>query len=135
MDRAAGPAFDVLIVDDNSLNVLVLETILKKAGHRVHVVSNGRSALDYLSTTRCELVLMDITMPQLDGLETTRRIRGGAAVLDPEVPVIAVSGHSDDEDRIRFAEAGMNGHIEKPFSAESVLAAVEAALLQSREET
>jgi two-component system, OmpR family, sensor histidine kinase TorS len=134
MARLAGSAVDVLVVEDNSLNVLVLETILKKAGHRVHVVSNGRSALSYLATTRCDLVLMDISMPQLDGLETTRQIRRGAGVLDPDVPVIAVSGHSGDEDLQRIKDAGMTGHIEKPFSSDSVLEALEAALHRSREE-
>ncbi|WP_455383546.1 response regulator [Salinispira pacifica] len=119
---------EILIVDDDSLNVLVLQTILKKEGYRVRVVNNGRSALQLLSTERFALILMDITMPQLDGIETTRAIRTGGQVLDPSVPIIAVSGLSGEEDRIRFAEAGMDGRLEKPFRSETVLAAVKELL-------
>ncbi len=127
-----GPTGDILIVEDNAVNVLVLQLILKKAGHHVHVVSNGRDALSYLSTTRCDLVLMDIEVPKLDGLETTRLIRDGSEALDARVPIIAMTAHSEPGDRERFASAGMDDYIAKPFKTETVLGVVSSALLRSR---
>ncbi|HUX13016.1 MAG TPA: response regulator [Spirochaetia bacterium] len=127
-----GPTGDILIVEDNAINVLVLQLILKKAGHRVHVVSNGREAISHLSTTPCDLVLMDIEVPELDGIQTTRVIRDGSTVLDSHLPIIAMTAHSEPGDRERFVAAGMDDYISKPFKTETVLGVISAALLRSQ---
>lgn len=114
--------FSILVAEDNAINVLVLRTVLEREGYRVTAVENGREAIEELQRYPHDLVLMDISMPVLDGLEATAAIRSGeAAVLDPKVPIIAITAHSMKGDRERFLAAGMNHYVSKPFSKEDVV--------------
>lgn len=116
----------ILVAEDNAINLLVIRTVLEKAGFEVDSVNNGHDAIQALERTRYDLVLMDISMPGMDGLRATREIREHKAegVFDPQVPVIAISAHSMKGDRERFLEAGMSDYISKPFVKDTVLAAV-----------
>lgn len=121
----------ILVVEDNAVNVLVLRTILEKAGAEVTCVSNGHDALDALRTGHYDLVLMDISMPGMDGIEATKTIRGGTVGgIDPSVPVVAITAHAMKGDREVFLEAGMNDYIGKPFTRGTVLAAVARSLVR-----
>jgi PAS domain S-box-containing protein len=122
----------ILVAEDNAVNILVLRTILEKAGADVTCVSNGRDALDSLRSGHYDLVLMDISMPGMDGIEATKAIRGGTVEgIDSSVPVIAITAHAMKGDREAFIEAGMNDYIGKPFTRSTVLAAVARSLTKS----
>ncbi len=107
-------ALRILLVEDNLINQMLTAEILKRRGHDVAMVSDGRQALDALAGDRFDVVLMDVNMPGMDGVETTRHIRAGRAG-DPDVPIVAMTAFGLEEDRVRFLQAGMNAHIPKPF--------------------
>ncbi len=113
---AASPGPLVLLVDDTPLNVLPLRDYLEKKGCRVAVAENGRSAIERTVELRPRLILMDIQMPEMDGLEATRRIR---ALPDPvlsRVPIFAVTALAMPGDRERCLDAGVDEYVAKPYS-------------------
>jgi len=103
----------ILLVDDNSINQEVATEFLRDAGMVVEVASNGRECLNALHCSSYDLVLMDIQMPVMDGLEATRRIRQNSRFRD--LPVIAMTAHAMTGDREKSLAAGMNDHITKPI--------------------
>ncbi|MFO7598160.1 MAG: PAS domain S-box protein [Desulfocurvibacter africanus] len=116
----------ILLVEDNLINQMLTSEILKRRGHDVATASGGQEALDALARGRFDVVLMDVNMPGMDGIETTRHIREGRTG-DPDVPIVAMTAFGLDEDRERFLQAGMNEHISKPFAMaelEKVLAGI-----------
>ncbi|GAB6058199.1 response regulator [Desulfonatronum parangueonense] len=109
-----GP-FTVLLVEDEPVNQFMTLQLLSKHGHRVTAVNNGQQALDALAEGKYDLILMDITMPVMDGLEATRIIRSGeVAGVDPDIPIIALTAMVMPADRRRCQEAGMNAFVTKP---------------------
>ncbi len=121
--------FSVLLVEDNRLNRLVNGKLLEQLGHTAREAADGRQALDQLSRYRFDVVLMDVEMPVMDGLEAVRRLRAGEA--GPEaahVPVLALTAHSSAHERRRARDAGMNGFLSKPFSSEALRNALCAAV-------
>ena len=113
----------ILLVEDNVINQKVVTATLRKKGYEVAVANNGSEALEALERSRFDLVLMDLQMPVLDGLETTRRIR-----LSPRfasLPVVALTAHTAAAERQRAIEAGVDGYLTKPLSPAELLAAVE----------
>ncbi|BEH09712.1 PAS domain S-box protein [Geobacter sulfurreducens subsp. ethanolicus] len=106
----------ILLVEDNATNRQVALGIMKRLGLRGDAVANGAEALDVLATTPYDLVLMDVQMPVMDGLEATRRIRDvGSPVLNHEIPVIALTAHAMKGDRRKCLDAGMNDYLAKPI--------------------
>ena len=104
----------VLLVEDNELNQFVaIELLRDVAGMAVTLAANGREALEQLRGARFDLVLMDIQMPGMDGLQATRLIRADAALA--RLPVIAMTAHAMAGDRGKSVAAGMNDHVNKPF--------------------
>ncbi len=120
---------NVLVAEDEHLNRISIVHLLEEAGHRVRAVENGRAALEALETDPFDLVLMDIQMPEMDGLEATRRIRRGGTrrAVDPRLPVIALTAYAMKEDRTRFLEAGVDDTVTKPVEAEALFRAMERA--------
>ena len=112
LDRLAGAR--VMLVEDNELNRLVGEEMLRRLGALPLLAASGTEALTLLQSQPVDLVLMDIQMPGMDGLETTRRIR---ALPEPaaSVPVVAMTANAMAGDRERSLEAGMNDHVTKPI--------------------
>jgi DNA-binding response OmpR family regulator len=107
----------VLIVDDDPAVREVLREYLTLEGHRVIVAENGSKAYEYLRSDRFDIVLLDINMPKMDGVETVKAIRG----CYPDIPVILISGQ-DDQDLIQEAiENGANDYFKKPFDIELLL--------------
>lgn len=130
-ERRGGP-FAVLVVDDNALNCRLLAVLLERAGHRVVTVPSGEAALERLAAEPFDLVLMDMQMPGMDGLETTRRIR---ALPDPAraaTPVVAVTANAMAGDARRCRESGMDGYLTKPVDGATLLATVERHARTSR---
>ena len=106
----------ILVVEDNSINQDVALGMLSKMGCKADAVANGQEALDALAIISYDLVLMDVQMPEMDGLEATRLIRDpGSRVLNHGVPVIALTAHAMASDRDRCLQAGMNGYLSKPI--------------------
>jgi two-component system sensor histidine kinase/response regulator len=103
----------ILLVEDNAINQEVATAFLEEAGMAVTVVANGRECLAALGQQSYDLVLMDIQMPEMDGLEATRRIRGNDHWQN--VPIIAMTAHAMTGDRDKSLAAGMNEHITKPI--------------------
>jgi two-component system sensor histidine kinase EvgS len=120
----------ILLVEDDALNLLAVKEILSAAGHRVTCATNGELALAALRTRRFDLALMDIQMPVMDGLETTRRIRKGEAGQQADIPIIALSAHAMKGDRETFLAAGMNGYIAKPVVIATLKKAISECLGQ-----
>jgi two-component system, sensor histidine kinase and response regulator len=103
----------VLLVDDNIINQEVASEFLQSGGMDVTIVSNGQECLDALNLGSYDLVLMDIQMPEMDGLEATRRIRRDNRFKD--LPIIAMTAHAMTGDREKSLAAGMNDHVTKPI--------------------
>jgi PAS domain S-box-containing protein len=115
----------ILVAEDNAINALVLRKILEKSGYLVETVRSGTAVIEHLVERDFDAVLMDISMPGMDGIAATREVRGGrAAVKNPSIPIVAITAHAMAGDQERFIEAGMNGYIAKPFTQDTVLARI-----------
>jgi signal transduction histidine kinase len=125
--EAAGGALHVLIVDDNATNRLVAATLCEMFGCTSEAVGDGESAVAAAETGRFDLVLMDVKMPGMDGIEATRRIRSGAGPWS-RAPILAVTANADPTDAAFYRASGMNGVVEKPLKPERLLAAMSAVL-------
>lgn len=116
----------ILLVEDNLINQKVVLSLLQKRGYQVDVASNGVEALERLERKSYQLVLMDIQMPLLDGLATTRRIRANARF--DHLPVIAMTAHAMNGDKERCLDAGMNGYLAKPVDHKHLVHTIERHL-------
>ena len=118
-------ALQVLLVEDHPVNQLLLTTLLKKAGHSVTVAANGQLAVDLYPTAAWDLVLMDVQMPVMGGLEATCLIRAMPASGGRHTPIIGVTANARPEDRDECLQAGMDAHLPKPVAREALFAAIE----------
>jgi PAS domain S-box-containing protein len=124
---AAAPAtagksgWRLLLVEDNSINQRVALAILNRLGYRADAVANGLEAVSTLSRTPYDLVFMDCQMPEMDGYEATRAIRGpGSKALNPAIPVIAMTANAMKGDRERCLASGMNDYLTKPIDTKAL---------------
>ena len=117
----------VLVVDDNDQNLLVAKAICKIHGCTVETATDGAEAVALARSGRFDLVLMDVQMPRMDGVEATAAIRGlpGSAGL---VPILAVTANADAALARSYLEGGMQGVVAKPISLTALIAAMRAAL-------
>jgi CheY-like chemotaxis protein len=107
----------VLVAEDNPVNQIVARTLLERLGHDVTIVPDGQAALDALEAGTFEVVLLDIQMPIMDGLEAARRIR--SKWTGPERPIlVALTAHAMPEDEREAREAGMDDYMTKPITLE-----------------
>ena len=120
VDDAASAAslepLDILVAEDDATNRMYIEYLLRQIGHRVTVARDGRHAMQTLKKHRFDLILMDVQMPDMGGLELTRTIRASTGELgDPQVPIVALTAYSMKGDRERLLEGGMDGYLAKPL--------------------
>jgi CheY-like chemotaxis protein/HPt (histidine-containing phosphotransfer) domain-containing protein len=120
-------SLQVLVAEDNVVNQQVAVGLLKRAGHRAVVANNGREALTFLAKEPFDLVLMDVQMPELDGLETTAAIRKGELSTGRHIPIVAVTAHALKGDAERCLAAGMDAYVAKPLQARELLAVIRRA--------
>jgi CheY-like chemotaxis protein len=113
----------VLLAEDNQVNQEVAATMLRRRGHQVDVVDNGRQAVERARRQRYDVVLMDIQMPEMDGLEATEAIR--ALPDGHDLPIVALTAHALKDERERCLTRGMNAYLTKPFKAYELFAAAE----------
>jgi PAS domain S-box-containing protein len=116
----ASRSLRLLLVEDNLVNQRVATITLERQGHRVVVANNGREALAVVRTQPFDLVLMDVQMPDLDGLETTRLLRQREEGTRRHLPIIALTAHALKGDRERCLGAGMDGYLGKPIQAKEL---------------
>jgi CheY-like chemotaxis protein len=128
-----GDALSVLVAEDNAVNQMIIDAMLKQLGHVVTLVGNGRDAIAALARDEFDLVLMDCNMPELDGLEATRQLRGGAAgARGVRVTVIALTANAMDGDREACLAAGMQDFLSKPVSIRALRDAIERVRPRAR---
>lgn len=111
----------VLLVEDHKPNVLVAGTMLENLGYRYEVADNGKKALHKIEKQHFDVVLMDVQMQEMDGLQATRAIRRREKKLAlVHLPIIAMTAHAQPEDRLRCLKAGMDDYISKPFNSKEL---------------
>jgi signal transduction histidine kinase len=116
---------DVLLVEDNPVSQKLASHVLEKHGHRVVAVSNGMAALELSELRRFDVILMDVQMPQLDGISAAIAIREKEKRNGGHVPIIALTAHAMTGDRERCFNAGMDGYLIKPIRPAALLQAIE----------
>jgi len=129
--REARRSGRILLVEDNGVNQLVARRLLEKRGHTVVVANNGREALAILDQTGSAgfgCVLMDVQMPEMDGLECTSIIRRREQATGAHLPIIAMTAHAMKADRARCLEAGMDAYLSKPIRPDELFEMVERHL-------
>lgn len=116
----------ILLVEDNVLNQKVALAMLRKLGLQADVASNGKEAIEILQTAQYDLVLMDLHMPEMDGIQATKMIRDpDSGVLNPHIAIVAVTADASPEERSQCQQAGMDEYITKPIKREELSAAIE----------
>ena len=118
---APGKPLKVLLAEDNSVNQLFVSHFLAEAGHEVVHAKNGLEVLEALRKHRVDIVLMDVQMPEMDGIDATRRIRSDTTgKIDSRVPIIALTAYAMENDKEHFLAAGMNASVAKPVDFEEL---------------
>jgi len=119
------PALHILLVEDNPVNRRLAQHVLEKEGYTVVAADNGAAALKTLERKRFDLVLMDVQMPRMDGIETTTAIRNREKITGGYTPIVALTAHAMVGDRERCLKAGMDGYLIKPIQPATLLEAIE----------
>lgn len=133
--RRSGPELRILLAEDNPVNQKLVARMLGKRGHSVTVFGNGVAALAALDTDPFDLVLMDLQMPEMDGLEATAAIRQKEQKTGGKLPIIAMTACAMKGDRERCLAAGMDGYISKPIQAQELFNEVERHVSKPEAET
>jgi CheY-like chemotaxis protein len=116
---------DILVAEDNEVNQLVFRQILGETDYTFEIVDNGSLAVDSFETLRPRMVLMDVSMPVMGGLEATAEIRRREAADGTHVPIVGVTAHALKGDRERCLQAGMDDYLPKPISPNALLSKVD----------
>lgn len=124
----------ILVVEDNIVNQKIAVRMIEKFGFQAEVAANGKEALKALETFKYDIVFMDIQMPEMDGLEATKKIRDPESkVLDHNVNIIAMTAHAMKKDQDICIEAGMNDYTPKPIQPQDLINKIEKYLSKSKE--
>ena len=123
----------ILLVEDGEINQKVAVEMLKRCGHRVTVATNGREALAAVSRSPFDLILMDVHMPEMDGLEATAEIRRREEGTGAHIPIVAMTGNAMKGDLEKCLAAGMDGYLAKPIHLHALAETVERFALSRRE--
>ena len=126
--RRDGPSLRILVVDDDEINLAVATRILSGAGHRVAEARGGREALEKWTQEEFDLILMDVQMPVLGGIEAARAIREHERATGGNIPILALTARALREERDHIRSAGFDGYIAKPFVIEELFAEIDKCL-------
>jgi two-component system, sensor histidine kinase and response regulator len=130
--REARMPLRILLAEDNLVNQRLAVRLLEKEGHSVVVAGDGRKVLQALETQNFDLILMDVQMPVMDGVETTAAIRTREAGKGAHIPIVAMTAHAMAGDRQRFLSLGMDGYVSKPIHSRDLYDAIENVFLPTR---
>lgn len=117
----------ILIAEDNTVNQMIVKSMLQKPGHTTTIVANGKEAVDALTIAPYDVVLMDCQMPEMDGFEATKLIRASGTTFK-DIPIIAMTANAMAGDRERCIASGMNDYVSKPMRVEDLLTALQKNL-------
>lgn len=124
-EQVDGGGLRILLADDNPHNRRMADDFLGKEGHEVLLAASGREVLEIIGRERVDIILMDVQMPDLDGLETTRAIRSGqVAGVWPAIPIVGITAHAQREMREACLESGMDDFLAKPYKLKSLARAI-----------
>jgi CheY-like chemotaxis protein len=128
--RRASSGWRVLLVDDFKVNLDIIGSFLRAAGHTVILAGSGQEAVRLATDRQFDLILMDMRMPEMDGLEAARRIRllPGAS---GQVPILALSAYTSPEQVTHCLDAGMDGHVPKPVDYETLMREIDDTIARS----
>ena len=118
----------VLLAEDNEMNQMIAAAILTNVGLEVEIAGDGTEAVEKMKSEPAgyyDIILMDIQMPKMDGYEATRQIRAMDDRKKADIPIVAVTANAFEEDRRISMEAGMNGHLAKPYEIPAIMATLE----------
>jgi two-component system cell cycle response regulator DivK len=115
---------NILVIEDNPQNMKLISCVLKKSGHFIIEASCGLEGLEKATSLQPDLILMDIQLPDIDGLDTTRKIRKNLL----KIPIIAITSYAMAGDREKVMEAGCNGYFEKPINPLTIMKDIEKVL-------
>ncbi len=125
----------ILVADDNEANLMLATRILEKASYSYFTVNNGKEVIEALKERDFDLILMDIQMPGMDGLEATAVIRESKiSSIDPDIPIIALTAFAMKGDKERFLNRGMNAFVSKPLNDKELLGTIDRLLKSSEDE-
>ena len=119
---------DVLLAEDNPINQKLASRLIEKRGHHVVVASNGFEVLAALEKRSFDVIIMDVSMPEMDGVEAATAIREKEKITGAHIPIVAVTAHAMTGDRERFLAAGMDGYVSKPIEAKQLFDVIEEVL-------
>ena len=122
----------ILVAEDNEVNQLVISAMLAQLGHSYEIACDGLEVLAKVTAGTYDLVLMDIHMPNLDGLAAARRIRALDSSV-AQIPIIALTANAMVEDREAYIEAGMDDHVSKPVESKEIAQAIARVLALQRQ--
>ena len=117
----------ILLADDDAINQKLATILLEKAGYRVTTATDGQAALQAWQAGGHDLILMDMQMPGMDGIQATRRIREIERQRGGHTPIVALTSNTSPEERERCLQAGMDGHVAKPIRQDELYRAIQAA--------
>jgi signal transduction histidine kinase/CheY-like chemotaxis protein len=135
LDAEPAKGLDVLVAEDNRVNQIVAVRMLERQGHRATVAANGLEVLERLRTGTYHLILMDMQMPEMDGLQATCEIRRSEAGSDRHIPILAMTANALVGDRERCLASGMDDYLSKPIHPEALAVGIESVLRLSTHRT
>ncbi len=127
-EAAPGAGYSILLAEDNEINRIVASRMLERGGHLVVTATDGGEAVAAFARGHFDLVLMDIQMPVMDGIQATAAIRSAEKDTGQHVPIVALTAHAMKGDEERFLNAGMDGYLSKPITFESLYQIIEQLL-------
>lgn len=115
--------YNILVCDDDKEIVNAIEIYLEKEGYKIYKAYNGREALDIINTTELHLIILDIMMPEIDGIDVAKKVREGKSI-----PIIMLSAKSEDYDKIKGLNVGADDYVTKPFNPMELIARVNSQI-------
>ncbi|MDA4845656.1 response regulator [Hoeflea poritis] len=131
--RTGQPSIDILVAEDNEVNQMVFDHMLGETGYAFRIANDGQEAVELWRELKPRLILMDVSMPRMNGYQATTHIRKQEAVEGEHTPIIGVTAHALKDDRARCLEAGMDDYMPKPISPEKLAQKIEAWLAETDE--
>lgn len=127
-----GKPLKILLAEDNLISQKLAVRILEKQGWKVTVANNGKEAVEWIEKNGFDLVLMDVQMPEMDGLEATKEIREKEKITGKHIPIVALTAHAFKEDEEKCLSAGMDGYTTKPIKIQELFKTIENILKEKQ---